>query len=137
MTIQPLEVSVDVPLAAAEAYDVFTSRFGEWWPLHKFSVDSKNAKTAVFGESEIYEVLNDGTRAVWGEVTSADPGRAVAFVWHPARDASTGQRIDVSFFPNRVVLVHREWEGVDDEQRTSYEKGWPFVLGEYARFCGM
>ncbi len=88
---EPVQRSVHVDAPVAEAFELFTERFDEWWPL------------AEHGEIE------PRTVKVW------DPPRRVAFIWnsHPH------ETVDVVFAPEgdgtRVTLTHYGWqnEGVE------------------------
>ena len=72
-----------------------------------------------------------------------EPGRRVAFSWHPGRDPAGAQWIEVAFRANpagtRVTLVHGGWEALGERatvSREAYRNGWPTVFGQrYREYC--
>lgn len=139
-SVAPVLMSVLVPLDPDEAFLHFTERMASWWPLSDHSVfgervESCGVEPRVGGV--IWESSVDGERNVWGTVSAWDPPRRLAFSWHPGRDASTAQEVEIRFFPDgdgtRVDLEHRGWEALGEEAeatREGYANGWKYVLGE-------
>lgn len=145
--LEPVRKSVTVPGAPAAVYELFTSRFGEWWPL--------TLPYSVFGDAasecgmepgvggEIFELSRDGRRCVWGTVVAWEPPRRVEFSWHPGRTSDSAQTVEITFRAlaggfTRVDLEHRGWQrlGVDAERtRTGYDTGWDVVLRRWADFA--
>jgi hypothetical protein len=67
----------------------------------------------------------------------------VAFIWHPSRDESEAQDVEVSFIAEagatRVELVSTGWERLGAKahrQRKGYSIGWGAVLDVYAGRTG-
>lgn len=127
---------VEVPLAVAAAFDLFTRDIATWWPVATHSV---TGSTDVRFESgvggRIVEMAADGAEHVWGEVSGWDPPSLVQFSWHPGRDSDTAQSVTVQFTPvgsaTRVRLEHRGWEVLGDRasaMRADYDTGWDVVL---------
>ena len=84
----PIRKTVTVPVTPQCAFELFTARIGEWWPLATHSVGEDQALGVVFGEGiggRIVESLADGTTSVWGTITGWDPPRSVAYTWHAGR----------------------------------------------------
>ena len=134
--VPPIRLEVVVELTPDDAFELFTTRIGDWWPLAELSVFGAGAKVA-FTEGKIVET-SDGQMSVWGSVTEWDPGARVSFSWHPGRRVDTASLVSVSFIAREtektlVVLSHSGWEGFDDPEtaRGEYEQGWPMVLGLY------
>jgi uncharacterized protein YndB with AHSA1/START domain len=133
--------SVTVRRSVEEAFRVFSEGVATWWPLQTHSVGERSAKTCVLEGrvgGRFFERQEDGTEAVWGTVTVWEPPQRLAFTWHPGRDESTAQEIEIRFTPvdggTRVELEHRGWEKLGEraeEARNEYESGWDFVLGCY------
>ena len=62
---------VQVNLPIEEAFELFTTRMTEWWPLESHSIGGASTVRCVFEGwvgGRIYEVQSDGTEATWGEV---------------------------------------------------------------------
>jgi uncharacterized protein YndB with AHSA1/START domain len=135
--IPPIHREIVVKADPAVAFEVFTDRIGSWWPLAEHSVHGA-ASTVGFEDREIVEVSADGQRAIWGTVTEWQPGRRIAFTWHPGSVAEKASRVTVSFTPTDdqtlVTLVHEGWEVYSDPAaaRAEYDEGWPKVLALFA-----
>jgi uncharacterized protein YndB with AHSA1/START domain len=142
MTLSPLIKSVLVPLAPGPAFDLFTRRMAEWWPLGTHSVSANALKARAAGVivppevgAMVLETLADGTTAPWGTITAFEPGRRFAMTWHPGHDAGRATLVSVAFAVEgagtRVTLTHSGWEAREDgpAARKSYDGGWEGVLG--------
>lgn len=142
--LPPVVANVVVEMPVEDAFDLFTRRIAEWWPLATHSVGGE-AATEVHFETRvggrIFEVDGDGSRQQWGEVVECEPPRRLVFTWHPGRPERTKQTIEVLFSSDgpltHVELVHGEWETLGEiaaETREQYATGWPRVLDE--RYAG-
>jgi len=136
--VTPLRKSVAVPLPVPDAFDLFTTEMDRWWPLRTHSVHGDRASHCGIEPrigGEIYEVARDGARSTWGRVIVWDPPSRVAFTWHPGRDATTAQEVEVTFRPvgtdTVVDLEHRGWQMLAERAaavRDQYDNGWESVL---------
>ena len=144
--IAPVEIDVVVPCDPARAFDYFTRDIARWWPLATHSCAEEDAASVAFEPrpgGRLVETARDGTEHPWGTVSAWEPGRRVAFSWHPGRDPATAQWIEVAFRPNpagtRVTLLHGGWESLGERasaSRDGYLTGWRIVIGERFRdFC--
>jgi uncharacterized protein YndB with AHSA1/START domain len=133
--------SVRVPLAPDRAFELFTARTAEWWPLPTHSVGGRDATGLVLEGrvgGRIVERLRDGTTSIWGTVTRWDPPLALAFTWHPGGEPDEATEVSVAFTAAgdgcEVVLVHSGWarRRGDDEVLARYVTGWEYVLGRFA-----
>jgi uncharacterized protein YndB with AHSA1/START domain len=129
-----------VPCSRENAFDLFTRRMGEWWPLERFSIGEGHAVTVEFPDAaggRIVETTDDGRSEVWGTVTAWDPPARVEFTWHPGHPADQATRVEVRFVDEggstSVTLTHSGWAGRPDgeQARQSYDGGWDTVLGRY------
>ena len=85
----------------------------------------------------------DGQKYVWGTVQVWEPGKALAFSWHPGKPEDAALGVSVTFEEagamTRVRLVHSGWERLGDtaaKAREAYASGWPTVLGRlYKAHC--
>ena len=139
--VAPIRRQVVVELAPDEAFELFTARIGDWWPLAELSVFGAGA-TVAFADGEIVETF-DGRTSIWGSVTEWEPGARLSFTWHPGRAADRASSVIVSFTAREssqtvVVLEHSGWEAFDDPAgaRREYEQGWPKVLDLYRSAAG-
>jgi uncharacterized protein YciI len=134
--VSPIRREVVVELPPHEAFELFTARISEWWPLGELSVFGAGG-TVAFIEGQIVETF-EGQTSVWGSVTEWEPGVRVSFTWHPGRGAGRESLVSVGFVARAsgqtlVVLEHSGWEAFDDpvKARREYEQGWPMVLARY------
>jgi uncharacterized protein YndB with AHSA1/START domain len=137
----PLRKTVVVPVAQTIAFELFTARIEQWWPLATHSVGLDSAVLVTFPSEvggSIVETMQDGRTSVWGTVTSWDPPAGIAFTWHPGQPESSAGDIEVRFTPDSsggtlVELTHSGWERRSDgaEARGGYDSGWDVVLGAY------
>jgi len=139
--LSPIRREVVVELSPHEAFELFTDRLGDWWPLSELSVFGAGS-TVAFAEGRIVETF-EGRTSVWGSVTEWEPGARVSFTWHPGRPADRVSLVSVGFTARAsgqtlVVLEHSGWEAFDDpgKARSEYEQGWPTVLARYRDAAG-
>ncbi len=143
-TVSPVEKSIDVPWDPATAFERFTSRMADWWPIETHSLFQDRAVTCAVEPrvgGRIYESSTGGEEADWGTVTEWEPPRRLAFTWHPGRSRESRQEVEVTFTAaaggTRVRLVHSGWERIavigedPGEVRSQYDGGWDLVLGRY------
>lgn len=139
--IEPVRHAVEVALDAARAFELFIDQIDTWWPLASHSVGGARATGCYFegrAGGRVFETLEDGGLQLWGTVSEWDPPARVVFSWHPGRDATTAQEVELVFIElggrTRVELCHRGWEALGDraaEARDRYHSGWPGVLAGY------
>jgi uncharacterized protein YciI len=134
MSLPALNRQVVVPVPAQEAFDAFTGRIGEWWPVARFSVHGAGG-SASFRDGVLVETGPGGDEAVWGTVLDWRPPRSFRMTWHPGRDSSGASVVEVSFAPvgdaaTLVTVTHSGWESLDS--RSEYQQGWPAVLSSLA-----
>lgn len=134
--LPPIRREVLVESGPDKAFEVFTARIGDWWPLGGHSVYGEGGRVA-FTDGEIVEHSAAGEVSVWGRVTRWEPPSVVAFTWHPGRPMGPPTEVTVSFAAvgeqTLVTLEHRGWEVLADPAaaRAEYESGWPAVLDCY------
>jgi uncharacterized protein YndB with AHSA1/START domain len=95
-------VEVDCPIQ--EAFDLFTTRMGEWWPLDPASYGGERANE-IFLEPRVggrfYERFTDGDELQVGSVVACEPPRRIAFTWRTA-DWEGETEVEVTFTPSRM-----------------------------------
>jgi len=100
------------------------------------------AETIVFEEEEggrILERWKGGEEVIWGTVRRWEPSDRIEFLFHPGRDESEAQVVEVTFESvdggTRVTLVDSGWDDPDavvPEEEEDLKTGWEPVLGRYA-----
>jgi uncharacterized protein YndB with AHSA1/START domain len=144
--ISPVRKSITVKRSAEDTFEIFTARFGRWWPLRTHSIGEARAVDAVIERrvgGEIAEVRDDGARFVWGRVLVWEPPARIVMTWHPGLDAKDATELEIRFVPaeggTRVELEHRGWMRLGpkaQETRDGYDQGWESVFGEaFAAAC--
>lgn len=138
--IDPVSMTVVVPLPKERAFQLFTSEIGSWWPLATHSIGQESAVSCGMEPrvgGALYESLSDGERHSWGRVVVWEPHDRVAFSWHPGHEESEAQQVEVRFTPDgsgtRVDLRHYGWEALAEKAqavRDGYANGWKHVFGE-------
>jgi Activator of Hsp90 ATPase homolog 1-like protein len=142
-TAAPITQSLTVSCSPELAFEIFTERFGEWWPIQTYSIGRAKAKAAIFEggvDGRVYEVIEGGEEAQWGRVTVWDPPAQIELDWQTNPEAPGPTHVTVTFTREgspgtRVDLEHRGWEIYGDQAsvaRDEYEGGWPGVLGLFA-----
>jgi len=138
--------SVTVPLAAADAFELFTTGIATWWPVASHAI-AEESEAVPFVEGGVGGTIGERTAAgsqPWGTISEWDPPRAFATTWHPGYDADLATQLRVAFVEigpraTRVELDHRGWEihgGAADERFAGYDTGWDTVLGRYVAQAG-
>jgi uncharacterized protein YciI/uncharacterized protein YndB with AHSA1/START domain len=137
-TVPPIRREVLVDADPQTAFEVFTTRIGQWWPVAGHSVYGAGATVTLDGE-QIVERAPDGATSLWGTVTRCEPPETLAFSWHPGYAAERASYVQVTFAAvagqTLVTLEHSGWEVFADPPaaRAEYDEGWPVVLGRYGR----
>lgn len=139
--IEAVRKSVELSCSAAEAFRIFVEDIDSWWPLSTHSIGEREAVTCFFEGKDggrVYETHKDGSLHMWGTVTAWEPPNRVVFTWHPGRDESTAQEVELRFSKRSdhtlVELEHRGWEVLGEraaEIRDGYETGWSGVLAAF------
>jgi uncharacterized protein YndB with AHSA1/START domain len=146
-TTEAVRRSVTVDCSVEHAFETFTERIHEWWPLakHSISVDESGAhppETVVFqggAGGQIYERTADGEDLKWADVLAFDPPHRLVLAWNPSRERERPPtEIEVTFTAEGdrtlVELEHRGWERLGDraaKSRQGYGEGWKSVLAAY------
>ena len=136
--LPPLHHEVKVDLNPEQAFELFTARIGEWWPLGKFGVFGDGSTVGFSDDGRLLERHGEQASS-WGEVTEWAPGERLAMTWHPGRPEQQASHITVTFCAygeqTLVTLAHSGWEAYEDSiaARNEYTGGWPTVLALFAR----
>jgi hypothetical protein len=152
-TIAPVQKSVTVHASPARAFEVFTARFGDWWPLATHHTGPAVPATAVLEPGvggRWFERADDGTETPWGHVAVWEPPARSVLAWHLDADfaydpdPANASEVEVRFVrvdddTTTVELEHRNLERFGAraaEIRTSLDGGWAPIIEEFARLVG-
>jgi len=140
-TLAPVRHEVVVPCHKARAFEIFTQRMAEWWPLDTLSVgmaDSAGVEVDARQGGKVAERLRDGGEAVWGTLLVWEPPDRPVMTWHPGHGEDDATEVEVGFSDTadgaRVALEHRGWERRPggEAMRGAYAQGWQPVLAAFA-----
>jgi len=140
--LAPIIKTVTLPTNPDRAFELFTQRMEDWWPLATHSVLSAMGNPSVgvqfepFEGGRLYETGKDGGTEDWGRVTDWSPGKSVGFLWHPGENPANATQINVTFQvtdtgDTHVTLTHSNWEALGDKaevEQASYSPGWDQVF---------
>lgn len=144
--VEPVRTDVLVEVDQAEAFRIYTERIADWWPVHTHSMShdrlgepARGCGIEPFVGGRCFEVMADGSECAWGEIRVWEPPHRLVHSWDVSVNAPGPTEVEIRFEPaeggTRVSVEHRGWEiwGEEaDEKRSSYNRGWPTVLGLYA-----
>ena len=149
---EPLVYTIEVPCGQAQAFEIFVSRMGDWWPLAKRSMsmafDRQPAKSLRIEPrlgGVIVETGHNGTEHHWGTITAYDPHDLLRMDFHMGMPPDRASHVEVRFTPladdrTQVVLTHSHWEGFGDMaemNRKGYVSGWVIIFEQaYKAACG-
>jgi DNA-binding transcriptional ArsR family regulator len=138
--IPPVQKTCTVPLPPESAFDLFTARMGEWWPVqsHSISADTAAVRDLRFEGrvgGRVIEVTADGQEYSWADVLAWNPPTRFVLSWHPTPEPVAASRLEVKFRAvedgTEVVLTHSAWEEFGEDGaglRDRYETGWDLVF---------
>lgn len=140
--IAPVRKTRHVPLEPEAAFELFTARMGEWWPLVTHSISGSPAAQIRFeGQvgGRVVEITPDGDEHAWADVLAWNPPDRFVLSWHPNPEPVAASTLEVRFTAEadgcRIDLEHRGWEEFGLEQgrslRADYEPGWDAVMAPF------
>ena len=149
MSIAPVIRSVEVKAPPAQAFDLFFSRIGDWWPAGK--TVAKNPHVAIIieprPEGRWFERDAQGNEMQWGKVLAYEPPARLLLGWQLnvqwTYDPDFVTEVELTFEGTssggtKVTLEHRNLErfGADAEKIAGQVGGgWPTFLGHFADYA--
>lgn len=137
----PLRKAVHLRVPPVEAWETFTERFGEWWPLathSNFGGDASSCHLEAQPGGRVYETSTSGDEIEWGRVEAAERPSRLVLDWQPSPARPAPTRVEILFSPagdgSQLVLMHRGWERLGlaaEEARAEYDTGWDEVLTRF------
>lgn len=148
-TVPDISGKVTVAVPIERAFQVFTARFGTWWPsdYHIGSVDMADAVLEPRVGGRWYERGVDGSECDWGTVLEWEPPARLVVTWQINGrwqydpDPAHASEIEVRFIADgpeqtTVELEHRHLgrlvEGQALHDAVSGDGGWKSVLEAFA-----
>jgi uncharacterized protein YndB with AHSA1/START domain len=146
--IEPVRREVVVPIAQAEAFDLFTTRMTDWWPSdhHIGSAPIEQVLVEPREGGRWYTRHEDGSETSTGFVSAWEPPERLVITWQIGADWRYDPQlittIEVSFVAEtadrtRVRLEHRDLERFGpqaEHMRQTFEApgAWEGILAAYA-----
>lgn len=135
--MEPRTHSLLLTCDAATAFEVFTSRMGEWWPPaytpDPDAFDTVDVASHVGGD--VLMRMRDGSTHRFGQVTTYRPGEVYAQTWTLAQPEEHPSTLTVTFSDRShgclVLLEHGGWRVGNEEHREKFAD-WPVILQKYA-----
>ena len=139
--IEPIRLSFEVECPVEHAFEVWTGRIAQWWPMDH-TVSAEDDLTVVLEGrpgGRIFERRGSGVEHDWGEVTIWEPPSRLGYTWHLNRDRSDATDVVIRFVARdeattQVEIEHSGWErlGADGETwRNRNNGGWATLLPHY------
>ena len=136
--IEPLRLAFEVRCPAPHAFDVWTARISQWWPIsHTISAEA-GLLVVLEGRpgGRIFERTPGGLEHDWGEVTVWEPPRRLCYLWHLRADRADATEVEITFIDQgeastRVEIEHRGWDRLGAfglEWRDVNSAGWSGLL---------
>ena len=142
------QIVVEAPVE--QAFEVFTSRFGDFKPPEHNLLSSPIAETVFEPRvgGHVYDRGIDGSECRWARVLVYEPPARVVFswdigpTWQVETEPDNASEVEVRFLAEgrertRVELEHRNldrhgpgWESVADG--VGHDQGWALYLSRYA-----
>jgi len=148
ITPAPVRKSIRVQVSQARAFEVFTARFGAWWPKthHIAAAEMNEAIIEPRQDGRWYEKGVDGSECVWGRVLVWEPPARVVLSWRLNSrfqlDDEVDSEVEVRFIPDGegatlVELEHRitAADGEEIAAQVSSPGGWGGLLEFYAKLA--
>ena len=127
--LAPIQQHIHVDCPIEEAFELFTDRLTEWWPLDSHSTSGDQAEECAIEPwvgGRIFERTRSGEEREWGRVLAWEPPRRVEFTWHPGWREDLRQTVEVEFCVEadgtRVTLTHHGWH-LADAQACAFAPG--------------
>ena len=139
--IEPLRLSFEVDCPQDVAFDVWTRRFGTWWPRSHSVTGVEDLEIVLEPRlgGRIFERTAAGVEHEWGEVTIWEPPTRFGYLWHLRRDRADATDVEIRFVAagertTRVEIEHTGWERLGAEGQTWRNRnrgGWESLLPHY------
>ncbi len=148
-TTKAVAHSVLVPLSPEAAFELFTDRFGDWWPRDSHHISDTPTAIGILEPREggrWYERAEDRSECDWGHVRELERPERLLLAWQLTPewkfdpDPAKATEVEVTFTAEkdgtRVTLEHRGFEvhgdaGAGMRESVSSDGGWPSLLELY------
>ncbi len=139
----PLRYRFRVECTPDEAFSLWTTRAGTWWPMATHSVSGQRDAALVIeagAGGRIYEQSPDGREFGWGQVVIWEPPSRLGCQWLVG-EAPTDLEVRFVAEPDGATVVeieHRGWERFGEAgaaRRGGNDQGWSGVIPGFEQAC--
>lgn len=130
-----IDKSVVLPLTPAAAFELFTTRAGEWWPADRRHLNDPRSQMFMLASGRFYERATDGTELDLGRVRLWEPPHRVLLDFFVGTDATHPTQVEIRFTPEgdgtRVSVQHQPGErgaALWDKRAPIFARSWTAVL---------
>ena len=145
--IEPVRASVEVAVPPARAFEIFTKRITDWWPVEYAMVPTpREIVIEAKKGGRWYERGSDGSERLVATVTAWQPPGKVVFDWHIDANWKSNPKlatgVEVRFSPTakgtRIDLEHGGLEKFGAQAETTRamldgQGGWGDLLRGFAK----
>jgi hypothetical protein len=140
--LAPIAYDYVLACSAAEAFDVYVGRIGEWWDP-RYTANPETLETVVIQPlvgGRVFARHTDLGDDDWGEVTTWEPGRRLVHTFVLAQDLDHPSEVDVEFAPGdggacTMRFAHGGWNDANAGDRDKFGD-WPVILERYVALLG-
>lgn len=148
ITPAPIRRSVEIKVAPARAFEIFTGGASRWWlKTHTISATKSPIKDVVIeprAGGRWFERGEDGSECDWGKVLAWEPPTRLLLAWQINADfkydPSLLTEVEIRFTPagrgTLVELEHRLIERMGERavgMRDAFTRGWGLLLDSFTK----
>ena len=130
-----IEKSVFLTITPQEAFDLFTTQIGQWWPVDRRHLNDPNSALFLLESGRFYERAADGTELDLGRVRSWQAPHRILLDFYIGTDAAHPTEVDIRFVAEadgtRVSVSHRPSDrsaALWERRAPIFERSWHAVL---------
>jgi len=135
--------SVHLPVAASEAFALFTERAGDWWPEGRRHTGDPRSAIQFGSDGRFFERGRDGREVELGRVRVWQPPGLLVLDFYMGTDPQHPTDLTVTFVPEgsgtRVTIEHRPTAASDElwnQRAPVFDRSWELVLAALAGAAG-
>lgn len=121
------------------AFELFTERAGEWWPLDRRHTGDRESEIRILATGRFYERARDGREVELGRVKVWEPPSRLVLDFYPGTDADHPTEVTVGFAvegeKTRITIDHGPTEASAElykQRAVRFEDSWERVLSALA-----
>jgi uncharacterized protein YndB with AHSA1/START domain len=127
--------SVLLPLVPPAAFNLFTTKIGEWWPPDRRHTKDPTSDIFLLESGRFYERTGDGHEVELGRVRSWERTSRILIDFFIATGSDRPTEVEITFVAEgggtRVTVTHRpkpESQALWTDRAPRYERSWDFML---------